>query len=82
MAFLRFKGSLSALALLAHHSWAQNATSYPNCPAPQSQCNSYGIDYQNGGSYFQNSLGSNPFTFVSQFEGDIKSPCAAYKLSC
>jgi hypothetical protein len=32
-------------------------------------CVSYGMDFQNGGSYFQNSLSNENFTFVSQFEG-------------
>ncbi|KAF2248022.1 hypothetical protein BU26DRAFT_565441 [Trematosphaeria pertusa] len=32
-------------------------------------CQSYGIDFQHGGKYFQNSLSSDDFTFVSQFEG-------------
>ncbi|KAF2493425.1 hypothetical protein BU16DRAFT_465305 [Lophium mytilinum] len=31
-------------------------------------CESFGMDFQDGGSYFQNSLSSDPFTFVSQFE--------------
>lgn len=32
-------------------------------------CLAYGMDFQNGGSYFQNSLSSDNFTFVSQFDG-------------
>ncbi|KAL2350175.1 hypothetical protein BJ546DRAFT_1069477 [Cryomyces antarcticus] len=32
-------------------------------------CYSYGMDYQNGGSYFINSLSTDAWTFVSQFEG-------------
>ncbi|KAF2103703.1 hypothetical protein NA57DRAFT_18329, partial [Rhizodiscina lignyota] len=32
-------------------------------------CVSFGMDFQDGGSYFQNSLSTDPFTFVSQFEG-------------
>ncbi|KAF2460475.1 hypothetical protein BDY21DRAFT_384088 [Lineolata rhizophorae] len=32
------------------------------------QCLSFGMDFQNGGSYFQNSLSDDPFTFVSQFD--------------
>jgi hypothetical protein len=32
-------------------------------------CLAYGMDFQNGGSYFQNSLSSDSFTFVSQFDG-------------
>ncbi|KAF2786928.1 hypothetical protein K505DRAFT_199486, partial [Melanomma pulvis-pyrius CBS 109.77] len=30
-------------------------------------CLSYGMDFQNGQSYFQNSLSSESFTFVTQF---------------
>lgn len=33
------------------------------------ECVSYGMDFQNGGSYFQNSLSSDDFTFVSRFDG-------------
>jgi hypothetical protein len=32
-------------------------------------CVSYGIDYQDGGNYFQNILLNDPFTFVSTFDG-------------
>ena len=32
-------------------------------------CEVYGMDFQNGGSYFQNSLSTDPFTFVQEFEG-------------
>jgi hypothetical protein len=32
-------------------------------------CFSYGIDFQNQGSYFQNVSSTDPFTFVSIFEG-------------
>jgi hypothetical protein len=32
-------------------------------------CVSYGMDFQNGKTYFQNSLSNDNFTFVSQFEG-------------
>ncbi|TKA65208.1 hypothetical protein B0A55_09011 [Friedmanniomyces simplex] len=32
-------------------------------------CESYGDDFQNGGSYFQNSLSSDPFTALQEFEG-------------
>jgi hypothetical protein len=33
------------------------------------QCVSFGIDFQDGGSYFQNKSSSDDFTFVSTFEG-------------
>lgn len=32
-------------------------------------CESFGIDFQDKGSYFQNKSSSDPFTFVSTFEG-------------
>ncbi|KAF2719942.1 hypothetical protein K431DRAFT_271721 [Polychaeton citri CBS 116435] len=32
-------------------------------------CESYGIDFQNNGSYFQNNLVSDPFTALQQFSG-------------
>jgi len=32
-------------------------------------CESFGDDFQNGGSYFQNSLSSDPFTALQEFEG-------------
>jgi hypothetical protein len=32
-------------------------------------CQSFGKDFQDGGTYFQNSLSSDPFTFVEYFEG-------------
>ncbi|KAL9065001.1 MAG: hypothetical protein Q9157_007631 [Trypethelium eluteriae] len=32
-------------------------------------CISFGMDFQDGGSYFQNSLSQDNFTFVSEFEG-------------
>lgn len=34
-------------------------------------CSSFGVDFQDGGVYFQNSLSTDPFTFVSQFEGKL-----------
>ena len=32
-------------------------------------CVAYGMDFQNGGSYFQNSNSNDNFTFVSEFDG-------------
>ena len=32
-------------------------------------CNAFGVDFQDGGSYFQNSLSTDDFTFVSKYEG-------------
>jgi hypothetical protein len=36
---------------------------------PDSVCYSYGVDYLDEGSYFLNSLSSDPFTSVSTFKG-------------
>ena len=33
------------------------------------QCQSYGVDFVDGGSYFQNISSSDDFTFISYFEG-------------
>lgn len=38
------------------------------CPDQQT-CFSYGVDFLSGGSYFQNSLSTDPFTAVQEFEG-------------
>ncbi|KAF1351006.1 hypothetical protein BDV97DRAFT_294466 [Delphinella strobiligena] len=50
------KATLLVSALLATRTLAQT-------------CESYGIDFQNGGSYFQNISSPEEFTFVSLFEG-------------
>jgi hypothetical protein len=34
-------------------------------------CQSYGYDFVDGGSYFQNISSSDDFTFITQFEGCI-----------
>ncbi|THX89918.1 hypothetical protein D6D05_00897 [Aureobasidium pullulans] len=49
-------GGLLAAALLSSRSLAQT-------------CVSYGIDFQNGGNYFQNISSTDAFTFASLFEG-------------
>lgn len=36
---------------------------------PENPCKSFGIDFQDEGSYFQNISSHDPFTFVSTFEG-------------
>lgn len=38
-------------------------------PLASCACESYGIDFQNGGTYFQNSLSTDPFTALQDFEG-------------
>ena len=32
-------------------------------------CQSFGVDFMSGGSYFQNSNSTDPFTAVQEFEG-------------
>jgi hypothetical protein len=53
--------TLGLLTLGARNVLSQD-TSLPVCVA-------YGMDFQNGGSYFQNSLSSENFGFVSQYDG-------------
>jgi hypothetical protein len=55
-----------ALTFLACRSLAQDQQDDPEYNNP---CKSYGIDFQDGGSYFQNKSSSDDFTFVSTFEG-------------
>lgn len=55
MPFIRTAGCLLALSL------AQTALSQT--------CESYGLDFQNGGTYFQNSLSTAPFTASQEFSG-------------
>lgn len=40
----------------------------------RSDCVSYGVDFQDGGSYFINSLSTANFTITSQFDGMSPSP--------
>jgi hypothetical protein len=37
-------------------------------------CIGFGVDFQDGGHYFQNSLSTANFTFDSQFEGMLFGP--------
>lgn len=41
--------------------------------AQDNTCQSFGIDFQDEGSYFQNISSPDPFTFVSVFEGEFVS---------
>ena len=52
-------GKLALLALLAQTTFAQD----------DNPCKAFGKDFLDGGDYFQNSLSSDPFTFVTDFEG-------------
>jgi hypothetical protein len=38
---------------------------------PNSICESFGIDFQDGGSYFINQASTDQFQAVSQFEGEF-----------
>lgn len=57
--------SLRSLALLGMLAVA------PTVLADDNPCIVMGIDFQDGGYYFQNSLSDSPFTFVQEFEGDL-----------
>jgi len=60
-----FQLASSVLALtLASSALAQGAS----CPAAGT-CQSYGIDFASGGTYFQNSLSTDPFTAIQEFAG-------------
>ncbi|KAK3112506.1 hypothetical protein LTR53_011160 [Teratosphaeriaceae sp. CCFEE 6253] len=56
--------SILSISLLTYYTaLAQNDTCDPN------PCVSYGIDIQGGGTYFENISSTDPFSFVSVFEG-------------
>lgn len=55
-----------AFAATAGTALAQDQEDSPEYDNP---CKSYGIDFQDEGSYFQNKSSADPFTFVSTFEG-------------
>lgn len=55
-----------AFAASAGTALAQDQEDSPEYDNP---CKSYGIDFQDEGSYFQNKSSADPFTFVSTFEG-------------
>jgi hypothetical protein len=57
--------SIAVVPSLAYNS-SCNADDYVN------PCQSYGVDFQDGGSYFQNSLSNEDFNATQEFEG-----CAA-----
>lgn len=44
-------------------------------------CQSYGMDFQNDGDYFQNATSSDPFTFAQQFSGKLSYE-AIYSANC
>jgi hypothetical protein len=54
-------------ALLVWRVYAQDDS--PSDCSEDNPCDSFGVDFQDGGSYFQNISSSDPFTFVSIFEG-------------
>lgn len=43
--------------------------SYASCPDPDAVCKSYGVDFHNGGSYFQDVSSTDDFTFATVFAG-------------
>ena len=60
---------LLTLSTLFTLSLSQAVTPAPTCANPDAVCSTYGIDFQNGGTYFQDTGSTDPFTFVSQFSG-------------
>lgn len=68
--------SLLTTATLAGLSLVQ-AQSYPNCPQPSWTCNSYGVDYQEGYTYFQDSNLNENFTFLTQFTRTLPDYCTS-----
>lgn len=58
----------TGLLLLSFYATA-SAQSASSSSAAYTQCESFGVDFQDGGSYFQNISSTDPFTFVSIFEG-------------
>lgn len=62
---------LLMLGLLASRTMAQDDTATCDYDDPDwsNPCVSYGVDFQDQGSYFQNISSTDPFTFVSFFEG-------------
>jgi hypothetical protein len=61
MMHARSGGSVLFLSLFASYTLAQD----------DNPCKSFGVDFQDQGTYFQNSNSSDPFTFVSDFEGIV-----------
>lgn len=63
MSFIK-ASSAFALGLYALQASAGAAPAYPTCE-------SYGVDFQSGGTYFQNISSTDDFTFVSMFEREF-----------
>ncbi|KAF2874550.1 hypothetical protein BDV95DRAFT_617019 [Massariosphaeria phaeospora] len=61
---MAYRNSLASTVVLAAF-WPRTAVAQDVAGT----CVSYGMDFQNGGSYFQNSLSSEGFSFVTQFDG-------------
>jgi hypothetical protein len=47
--------------------------SYASCPDQNAVCKSYGVDFHNGGSYFQDITSTDDFTFATVFTGKLDS---------
>lgn len=63
------RASISQAIALAVVVGAASAQDQYDDPSYDNPCKSYGIDFQDKGSYFQNKSSSDDFTFVSTFEG-------------
>ncbi|KAF1991808.1 hypothetical protein K402DRAFT_416340 [Aulographum hederae CBS 113979] len=57
------------LTLLVGRAFAQDDGDGSGDDETPNPCVSYGMDFQDGGEYFQNSLSNSSFSFVSQFQG-------------
>lgn len=64
MSFLKASSALALSLYAIRASAGAAAASYPTCE-------SYGVDFQNGGTYFQNISSTDDFTFVSMFEREF-----------
>lgn len=60
---------ISAMLTLAIFLVSSLAFFGTNADEQENPCKSFGIDIQGGGSYFQNSLSSDPFTANQEFKG-------------
>ena len=67
--FFIFSTLLPLAASSSNRSLREESVVFRRQQNPDSVCSAYGIDFQNGGSYFINSLSDANFTCVTKFEG-------------
>lgn len=51
---------------------------YASAQSTSDVCESYGIDFQSGGSYFINTASNDSFTAVSEFSGTLECRCPTF----